>query len=137
MMIQNRRQDAKTYFQRFMTTYDINHPAKVKGRQIPALIMGKDIYRGGIKDTSEACYDWIMQNPDEILRTKFYIERNYQLDLRPETDPRRFSLLMMEYELYMMLLDVKEIEKGWNDVLCFGKRLINKVCQSNGLRLCD
>lgn len=130
----NKKKDyVKEYLQDWISAYDFGQPLKIKARLLPSKIMEKEFAQGGMFESREECQSWIQNDPEAAFNTLYYIEDKYPeyVGLTPETDPKRFSLLMMEREIYKMLSRPEFFNENWDKEITIGRKEINEICKSN------
>ncbi|NCF00438.1 hypothetical protein [Emergencia sp. 1XD21-10] len=131
----NSKDYVREYIQGFMERYDFDRPIVMQGAMIPSLMMESDLTRGGMADTKEACSAWINADPEAAFNTMIYISDKYpELEgLTAETDPGRFSLLMMEREIYKMIYEADVVDENWDKDFLFDRSAAKEICQSAGI----
>ena len=87
-------------------------------------------------DNAEECLEWINHDPEAASNTMVYCKEKYpELDLVPEKDPQRFSLIMMERELYKMTYSSEIVDRNWDrDFLC-DRFAATQICKDNGIKV--
>ncbi|MCI5688992.1 MAG: zincin-like metallopeptidase domain-containing protein [Emergencia sp.] len=131
----NSKDYVRKYIQGFMERYDFDRPIVMQGAMIPSLMMESDLTRGGMADTKEACSAWINADPEAAFNTMIYISDKYpELEgLTAETDPGRFSLLMMEREIYKMIYEADVVDENWDKDFLFDRSAAKEICQAAGI----
>ena len=135
----NRKGYVKEYISTFLAGYDFEHPKRLLGRDLPALMMEKDFLKGGICATEEDCKMFINRDPEAAFNTLCEIrECGTELSgITPETHPRKFSLLMMERELMKMLQESPYIAEHFHKELVFDRKTAAEICEKNRIKLPD
>lgn len=125
----------KDYIREFFETYDCGRPIVIRGSMLPSLMMEKDFERGGMADSREACRAWINADPEAAFNTLTYIRDKYpELEgLTAESDPQRFSLIMMEREIYKMVYTADVIDDNWNMDFLLDWRAAGEICDAAGV----
>ena len=53
--------------------------------------------------------------------------------LTAETNPGRFSLLMMEREIYKMIYEADVVDENWDKDFLFDRSAAKEICQAAGI----
>lgn len=132
---ENSKDYVREYIRGFMEKYDFSRPIIVQGAMIPSLMMESDLAKGGMADTKEACSTWINADPEAAFNTMIYISDKYpELEgLTAETNPGRFSLLMMEREIYKMIYEADVVDENWDKDFLFDRSAAKEICQAAGI----
>lgn len=125
----------RDYIKSFFEGYDYSNPAIIKGSMLPALMMEADFDRGGMATDEDACREWINQDPEAAFNTLTYIRDKYPelAGLTAESDPRRFSLIMMEREIYKMVYMADVVDDNWDKEFLLDRRAAGEICDAAGV----
>lgn len=131
----NSKDYVRDYIKAFFEDYDYSRPIIIKGSMLPSLMMEDDFDRGGMADTEEACRDWINKDPEAAANTLTYIRDKYpELEgLTAESDPRRFSLIMMEREIYKMVYTADAVDDNWDRDFLLDRWAAREICNAAGI----
>ncbi|NCE98186.1 ArdC family protein [Emergencia sp. 1XD21-10] len=130
----SKKEYVKEYLQGWIASYDFENPLAIKTRLLPSTIMEKEIEQGGMRASIEECRKWIQNDPEAAYNTRFYIQDKFPEEagsLNPVKDPKRFSLIMMERELYKMLCKAQFFDENWDKEITIGRAEINEICKEN------
>ncbi len=127
----------KDFIYQFLEQYDFEHPARVPGKLLPSLILSKELSQGGMSESLEECRDWIQMDPEAAENTQLYIYEKYPelSGLTAESDPKRFSILMMEREIYKMISAADEVDENWDKPFSFDKKAAQQICRENQIKM--
>jgi len=125
----------KEFISSYFRSYDFRRPQVVSGRLLPSLMMSRELEQGGMFESAESCRKWIDADPEAAMNTLYYIKDKYPelADLTPDSDPKKFSLIMMERELYKMVSQADCIDEKWDQDFLLGKREAAEICKRNGI----
>lgn len=132
----NQKVYVKDFIAEYLKGYDFNRPQVIKGKLIPSMMLDKELQQGGMFDNAEKCLEWIYNDPEAAVNTIVYCKEKYpELDLEPEKDPQRFSLIMMERELYKMTFSSEIIDRNWDKDFLFDRFVATQICKDNGIKV--
>ena len=131
----NDKSYVRDYIKAYFDGYDYSRPVIVRGSMLPSLIMEEDFDRGGMADTEEDCRDWINQDPEAAFNTLTYIQDKYPelAGLTAESDPQRFSLIMMEREIYKMVYTADTVDDNWDRDFLLDRWAVREICDAVGI----
>lgn len=126
----------KAFIVEYLKRYDFNRPQVIKGKLLPSMMLEKELQQGGMFDDAKECLEWINRDPEAAVNTIVYCREKYpELDLTPEKDPRRFSLIMMERELYKMTYSSEMVDRNWDRNFLFDRLAATQICKDNGIKV--
>lgn len=126
----------KTFISEYLKRYDFNKPQVIKGKLLPSMMLEKELQQGGMFDNAEECLEWINHDPEAAVNTIVYCREKYpELDLTPEKNPQRFSLIMMERELYKMTYSSEIVDRNWDRDFLFDRFAATQICKDNGIKV--
>ena len=86
--------------------------------------------------TETACLEFIEQDPEAAFNTQFYIkDMSPELEITKESDPKQFSLIMMEREVTKMISDSATIVANWDSMISLDKKVLTEICVKNDIKL--
>ncbi len=135
-----RRQEKKRYVndyvEAFIKHYDFTHPEELKGKSITALMMQPLVAQGGVCETKEDCMKWIAQDPESaFVLNNAYIEGKFPEfeGVTAESNPKLYSLIMMESELFKGLMECDYVQNNWEKKINFDRRCASSICEAFGI----
>ncbi len=132
----NQKAYVKDFITEYLKEYDFNKPQIIKGKLLPSMMLEKELQQGGMFDNAEECLEWINHDPEAAANTMVYCKEKYpELDLVPEKDPRKFSLIMMERELYKMTYSSEIVDRNWDRDFLFDRFAATQICKDNGIKV--
>lgn len=127
----------REYLEEYFSHYDFDNPKKVLAEQVPSLILEDKFALGGMYETDEECRAFIELDSSAKEHTMYDIEYSYPefSDITPESDPKMFSLIMMEREIEKMMQDSKTLEENKGCEIYFDKKIVNEICSANNIKI--
>lgn len=126
------------YVNDFISHYDFSKPAELRGKSVAAFLMHPLVAQGGVCQTSEECKAWIAQDPESsFVLENAYIEGKFPEfeGVTADNNPKLYSLIMMESELFKGLLECEYVQKNWENRIRFDGRCASSICDALGIPL--
>lgn len=135
----SRKGYVKEFIQNYIENYDFDHPKTVLACQIPAMMLEEKLQQGGMCDTDDECLAFINQDPEAAFNTVYGIRDYYPADvaadITAEKNPKQFSLIMMEREIYKMIEDSKTVMRNYDNEIVFDRGIASEICEANNIKV--
>lgn len=127
----------REYLEEYFANYDFDSPRKVLAEQVPSMILEDKFALGGMYETEEECRAFIELDSSAKEHTMYDIEYSYPelSDITPESNPKMFSLMLMEREIEKMMQDSKTLEENKGHEIYFDKKIVNEICRANNIKM--